>query len=162
MLSYAYRLLTDLGAPAIALYLRRRRRRGKEDPARFQERLGHAAVPRPPGPLIWCHGASVGEALSLLTLIEALRSAYPAINILCYQRHCHLGQDDRGARAAGRDPSICAGRPPSLCTAISRSLAARPGVVDRIRPVAEHPQRGQGADDTGGAVERPDVGAVLP
>lgn len=82
MLSFAYRLLTDLGAPAIGLYLLKRRMEGREDKARFAERLGHASVPRPEGRLIWCHAASVGEAASLMTLIERLRDAYPETHIL--------------------------------------------------------------------------------
>jgi len=36
------------------------------------ERLGQASVPRPEGQLIWIHGASVGESLAALPLIERL------------------------------------------------------------------------------------------
>ncbi len=67
-----YRVLTDLGAPGIALYLRWRRLRGKEDPNRLSERYGHASLERLPGPLVWCHAVSVGEAVSVLSLVEAL------------------------------------------------------------------------------------------
>ena len=42
----------------------------KEDAERLPERLGHASLPRPQGPLVWLHGASVGESLSLLPLIS--------------------------------------------------------------------------------------------
>ena len=77
-----YRFLTDLGAPAIALYLRVRRLRGREDRKRFAERLGHASLPRPPGRLVWCHAVSVGEAMSVLSLIEALRRHNPEVPIL--------------------------------------------------------------------------------
>ena len=77
MLSFLYRAATDLGAPVIALYLRRRQAEGREDAARFPERLGEAARERPAGELVWCHAASVGEAASLLALIEALRATYP-------------------------------------------------------------------------------------
>ncbi|NTU77124.1 MAG: hypothetical protein HGA90_04850 [Alphaproteobacteria bacterium] len=77
-----YRLLTDLGAPALALYLRRRRAKGREDSARFPERLGYPSQPRPRGPLVWCHAASVGEAMSVLSLIKALKNDDPARPIL--------------------------------------------------------------------------------
>ena len=36
-----YRLVSGIGAPAIGLYLAIRKARGKEDPDRFAERLGH-------------------------------------------------------------------------------------------------------------------------
>jgi 3-deoxy-D-manno-octulosonic-acid transferase len=77
-----YRLLTGLAAPGIALYLRLRRAQGKEDPARFSERLGKASRPRPEGRLVWCHAASIGEAMSVLSLIEAIRRYYPKWQIL--------------------------------------------------------------------------------
>lgn len=77
-----YRAITTFGSPIIQAYLGRRIKAGKEDPARFGERLGIPAMPRPEGPLIWLHGASVGEAMSLLTLIRRLQDALPGVNIL--------------------------------------------------------------------------------
>ncbi|WP_394694020.1 3-deoxy-D-manno-octulosonic acid transferase [Hyphobacterium sp.] len=52
--------------------LDRRARRGKEDPARIRERFGYPAAPRPQGKLLWLHGASVGESLILLELVQRL------------------------------------------------------------------------------------------
>lgn len=77
-----YRRLTTLLGPLIVFYLARRRARGKEDAARFGERLGRASQERPVGPLLWLHAASVGEAASLLALIDRLNRERPAVNIL--------------------------------------------------------------------------------
>lgn len=77
-----YRAATRVGYPLIAAYLAVRKARGKEDLARFGERMGYASVPRPAGKLVWLHGASVGETLSMLPLIDKIRETYPAVNIL--------------------------------------------------------------------------------
>ncbi len=58
--------LTPLAAPALAW----RAKSGKEDVLRLDERLGRAAAARPRGRLVWLHGASLGESLSLLPLVE--------------------------------------------------------------------------------------------
>ena len=77
-----YRAITTAGEPLIQAYLGKRLKAGKEDARRFDERLGQASLPRPPGPLVWLHGASVGEAMSLLVLIGRLRATLPAVNLL--------------------------------------------------------------------------------
>jgi 3-deoxy-D-manno-octulosonic-acid transferase len=78
----AYRHFTALIGPLFRLYLAGRRTRGKEDSARFGERLGRAGAARPPGPLVWMHAASVGEAVSLLSLIDRLSRERPTLNLL--------------------------------------------------------------------------------
>ncbi len=77
-----YRSMTCLGYPLIAAYLGVRKARGKEDLDRFAERLGYASLPRPEGRLVWMHGASVGETLSMLPLISKIQELYPDVNIL--------------------------------------------------------------------------------
>src|SRR6185437_7053614 len=69
----AWRALGTMVQPLAPLLLSERAARGKEDRARLGERLGIASVARPQGPLVWVHGASVGESLAALPLIEQLQ-----------------------------------------------------------------------------------------
>ena len=72
---------TALG-PLVALYLARRMAHGKEDRDRFAERQGQASRARPPGPLVWVHAASNGEAISMLSLIDRLLVERPGLSVL--------------------------------------------------------------------------------
>ena len=54
-----YRVAGILLYPLVVPYLTYRSWKGKEDRARRAERLGHASAPRPRGPLVWAHSASV-------------------------------------------------------------------------------------------------------
>ena len=82
MILSLYRFFSGVAAPAIWLYLGFRKARGKEDADRFPERLGHAGLERPNGPLVWVHAASVGESLSLLPLVGRLVSDWPGLSVL--------------------------------------------------------------------------------
>jgi 3-deoxy-D-manno-octulosonic-acid transferase len=69
-----YRRLSSVAAPLAPALIKRRLKLGKEDPARVGERRGVSEDARPHGPLIWIHGASVGEVLAAAALIEKLRA----------------------------------------------------------------------------------------
>src|SRR6476620_2386634 len=69
-----YRKLSYAMVPLSPALISRRLKLGKEDPARFGERRGLSADIRPAGPLVWIHGASVGEVLAAAALIERLRA----------------------------------------------------------------------------------------
>ena len=69
-----YRSLSSAAAPLIPAVIRQRLKHGKEDPERIGERRGLSRDVRPVGPLVWIHGASVGEVLAVASLIERLRA----------------------------------------------------------------------------------------
>ncbi len=67
-----YRWASFLATPLAGQLLAMRLKRGKEDPRRVGERRGLTDAARPPGPLVWLHGASVGEAAVLLPFVERI------------------------------------------------------------------------------------------
>jgi 3-deoxy-D-manno-octulosonic-acid transferase len=77
-----YGALGSLLAPLVARHVARRRRLGKEHAERWPERLGIAGRPRPDGRVVWLHGASVGEAMSAVPLIQWLRAHHPSARLL--------------------------------------------------------------------------------
>lgn len=82
MILKIYQLLTLIFSPLIELYLVKRRKIGKEDAQRFDERFGKSSIARPEGGLIWVHAASVGEALSVIPMIKKIGDKYPDANFL--------------------------------------------------------------------------------
>ena len=69
-----YRKLSSAVVPFAPALINRRLKLGKEDPERIGERRGMSRDVRPAGPLVWIHGASVGEVLAAAALIERLRA----------------------------------------------------------------------------------------
>ena len=67
---YWYKFFTYLFYPFAPIYLYFRKLRKKEDPIRFKEKLSKTNISRENGFLIWFHMASVGEAMSVLPIIE--------------------------------------------------------------------------------------------
>ncbi|MFW8637190.1 3-deoxy-D-manno-octulosonic acid transferase [Cribrihabitans pelagius] len=79
---------------------------------RVRERLGHASLPRPPGQLIWFHAASVGESLSVLTLIRRIGELAPDAEFLITS-----GTPTSAELVAKRMPPRCRHQFPPLDTA---------------------------------------------
>lgn len=69
---------------------------------RYRERMGHATQPRPDGPLIWFHAASVGESLSVLRLIGHMAQAHDDWHFLITS-----GTATSGKMLADRLPPRC-------------------------------------------------------
>jgi len=68
----AYGVAGAAAYPLIGPYVSWRARQGKEDRARRGERYGRPSRPRPVGPLIWVHAASVGETNAVAPLVHEL------------------------------------------------------------------------------------------
>jgi len=82
LLLRVYAGLADLAAPLLYSRVAKRLAGQSVSSARIAERRGSATRLRPDGPLIWFHGASVGETLSILPLVQVLRAERPDIHIL--------------------------------------------------------------------------------
>ncbi len=73
LLGATWSIAAMLLAPALRLNLQRRAANGREVGSRLPERRGIDTTLRPPGPLLWVHAASVGETMSILPVLQALR-----------------------------------------------------------------------------------------
>jgi 3-deoxy-D-manno-octulosonic-acid transferase len=69
-------------SPIAAPILRYRLSRGKEDPARWREKLGEPTAARPPGRLAWLHAVGLGEVLALRGLIAEMADRAPDLSFL--------------------------------------------------------------------------------
>lgn len=78
----AYMALSRAIPLAAPMLLKRRLARGKELPARWQEKLGLTALPRPEGPVIWLHAVGLGEVLALRGLIASMAAEAPQAEFL--------------------------------------------------------------------------------
>ena len=68
---FYYKIITYLFYPLAPFYLVIRKLRKKEDHKRYREKLAITSIPRGNGYLVWFHVASVGEAMSILPLIDS-------------------------------------------------------------------------------------------
>ncbi len=75
-------LISALYPLAIRPYIEKRKKNGKEDVGRFNERIGKPLLPRPEGKLVWLHGASVGESVSMLPLIQKILDTCPEAHVM--------------------------------------------------------------------------------
>ena len=75
-------LITILYPLVIRSYVNKRKQIGKEDVNRFNERIGKPIKERPEGKLFWLHGASVGESVSMLPLINKILETYPDAHVM--------------------------------------------------------------------------------
>ena len=69
-MEFWYKFFTYLFYPFAPLYLFLRKIRKKEHSIRYKEKLSKINIPRGDGFVVWFHAASVGEAMSILPLIE--------------------------------------------------------------------------------------------
>ena len=75
-------LITVLYPLVIKGYINKRKQIGKEDVTRFNERIGKPKRERPEGKLFWLHGASVGESISMLPLINKILETYQDAHVM--------------------------------------------------------------------------------
>ena len=99
---FLYRFATWILNPVVWLIMRGRGRKGKEDPETLHARFAKDLPARPEGPLVWLHGASVGESKLCLMVADKLQSERSDLTFL------HTSQTLAGAELIKSD---IAGKP---------------------------------------------------
>ncbi len=79
LVSALWSLLVRISTPFL---IRKRLKKNLEEKERYRERFGKSLLHRPGGNLVWLHGASVGESLSLLPIVQQIRANNPSIHFL--------------------------------------------------------------------------------
>jgi 3-deoxy-D-manno-octulosonic-acid transferase len=79
---HLYSWLSFLISPFIKVWVHYRLIKGLEEKNHLSERFGFPSIARPAGHLVWFHAASVGETLSLVTLLKLYKSQYPDHQLL--------------------------------------------------------------------------------
>jgi 3-deoxy-D-manno-octulosonic-acid transferase len=77
-----YKTITSLLSPVWKMIGLWRRKIGKEDPLLLPQRFGIITHKRPNAPLIWFHGASVGESRAALSIINQILEDWPDLWVL--------------------------------------------------------------------------------
>ena len=69
-MQFLYKLLTNFFYFIVPIYFFIRKKNKKEHHTRFKEKMAQINIPREKGFLVWFHVASVGEAMSILPIVE--------------------------------------------------------------------------------------------
>ena len=81
-LTRLYLAFSQVSGPLWRWNLRKRLKKGKEDPRRVAEKHGENYPERPAGDVFWFHALSVGESLALVPLIELALDEYPDAHVV--------------------------------------------------------------------------------
>ena len=79
---FFYKIISVLLYPFILILIAYRLHQKKENKQRLNERLGFPKKQRPDGKLVWLHGASVGECLSMLPLVNKILDEDKNIHVM--------------------------------------------------------------------------------